>query len=490
MPGRILVVDDVLANVKLLEARLSSEYFEVVTAMNGPSALDMVRHQSPDLVLLDVMMPGMDGFEVCRRIKGDALSSHIPVVMVTALSDIADRVRGLEAGADDFVTKPVSEIALYARVRSLVRLKMTMDEWRLREQTSSQLGRAPAAPMLDVPSGEARILVIDNSAIDSANMRETLTRDRNGIVMTNTAEAGLKAAQEQVFDLIILSLSLTDFDPLRLCVQLRGQDRTRHVPILLIADEDDTGRLVKSLDLGASDYLIRPVDRNELLARARTQIRRMRYQDRLKASMEQSLTMALVDDLTGVHNYRYLVQHLQALVQRAKTEGKAFSLRFIDVDLFKQVNDAHGHAVGDVVLRAIARRLSGNLRNFDLVARYGGEEFVVLMPDTSLDLAQAVAERLRARVAEQPFEIPEKGLDLPVTISIGVAGLLPGDESGEALLARGDQAMYAAKRAGRNRVVTLDGGAPIAALGLAAGSVSSGAAGTDRPETAAGRPAI
>jgi two-component system cell cycle response regulator len=479
MPGRILVVDDVLANVKLLEARLSSEYFEVVTAMNGPAALDMVQRQSPDLVLLDVMMPGMDGFEVCRRIKGDAQSSHIPVVMVTALSDIADRVRGLEAGADDFVTKPVSEIALYARVRSLVRLKMTMDEWRLREQTSSQLGRAPAAPMLDVPSGEARILVIDNSAIDSANMRETLARDRNAILMTNTAEAGLKAAQEQVFDLIILSLSLTDFDPLRLCVQLRGQDRTRHVPILLIADEDDTGRLVKSLDLGASDYLIRPVDRNELLARARTQIRRMRYQDRLKASMEQSLTMALVDDLTGVHNYRYLVQHLQALVQRAKGEGKPFSLLFIDVDLFKQVNDAHGHAVGDIVLRAIARRLSGNLRNFDLVARYGGEEFVVLMPDTSLDLAQAVAERLRARVAEQPFEIPEKGLDLPVTISIGVAALSPNDESGEALLARGDQAMYAAKRAGRNQAVTLDAGASPGAMNL-----TGGTAGIDRPAVA------
>ena len=127
MSARVLVVDDILPNVKLLEAKLASEYYDVLTATNGMDALEKVASQSPDIVLLDVMMPGMDGFEVCARIKADPSTAHIPVVMVTALTDTADRIKGLEAGADDFLSKPLNDIALMSRVRSLVRLKMTVD---------------------------------------------------------------------------------------------------------------------------------------------------------------------------------------------------------------------------------------------------------------------------------------------------------------------------------------------------------------------------
>src|SRR3982751_2868961 len=134
MTARILVVDDVELNVRLLEAKLSNEYFEVIPADNGPLALELAESELPDIILLDVMMPRMDGLEVCRRLKANPRTTDIPVVMVTALSDIADRLRGLEAGADDFLTKPVNDIALFARVRSLVRLKRMMEEFRLREE--------------------------------------------------------------------------------------------------------------------------------------------------------------------------------------------------------------------------------------------------------------------------------------------------------------------------------------------------------------------
>src|SRR5881392_1845727 len=142
MTARVLVVDDVELNVKLLEAKLSSEYFEVLSADNGPAALEMTETELPDIILLDVMMPRMDGFEVCRRLKANPRTADIPVVMVTALSDVADRLRGLEAGADDFLTKPVNDIALFARVRSLVRLKRMMDELRLREEVCRQFGNS------------------------------------------------------------------------------------------------------------------------------------------------------------------------------------------------------------------------------------------------------------------------------------------------------------------------------------------------------------
>src|SRR5271169_3782620 len=162
MTARVLVVDDILSNVKLLEAKLTAEYFEVVTAFNGVDALARVAETAPDIVLLDVMMPGMDGFEVCRRIKSDPKTAHVPVVMVTALDQPSDRVAGLEAGADDFLTKPVDDAALFARVRSLVRLKMMTDELRMRESTGQSMGLVDPAQTLMDNAGPGRILVIED----------------------------------------------------------------------------------------------------------------------------------------------------------------------------------------------------------------------------------------------------------------------------------------------------------------------------------------
>src|SRR5262249_53618369 len=143
----------------LLEAKLASEYFEVLSAQNGPRALEIAEAELPDIILLDVMMPRMDGFEVCTRLKANARTADIPVVMVTPLSDVADRLRGLEAGADDFLTKPVNDIALFARVRSLVRLKRMMDELRLREEICGAFGEDTA----EEPATEkaARIMLVE-----------------------------------------------------------------------------------------------------------------------------------------------------------------------------------------------------------------------------------------------------------------------------------------------------------------------------------------
>ena len=145
MTGRILIVDDLSINVKLLEAKLSAEYFQVLTASNGQAALEIAAAELPDVVLLDVMMPHMDGFEVCRRLKTEPRTADLPVVMVTALSDTAYRLHGLEVGADDFLTKPVSDIALFARVRSLVRLRRLIQEWRLRDEICGHFGGGPPA---------------------------------------------------------------------------------------------------------------------------------------------------------------------------------------------------------------------------------------------------------------------------------------------------------------------------------------------------------
>lgn len=451
MTARILVVDDILPNVKLLEAKLSNEYFDVITAHDGYQALDLVHRDMPDLVLLDVMMPGIDGFEVCRRIKSDAQVAHIPVVMVTALGDVADRVQGLEAGADDFLTKPVDDLALFARVRSLLRLKIMMDELRLRESTSNTLGvMEPSDILSEQPAEGANILLVEDLEYDAERIGAILAQ-RHAPRIEGDAQAALEMAKSGAFDLVMISLGLQSYDSLRLCSQLRTQMETRQVPILILVDDGDRKRLAKGLDLGVNDYVMRPIDAGELLARTRTQVRRKRYQDRLRDNYHRSMTLAVTDSLTGLYNRHYMTSHLETLMARAHRDGRALTLLMMDIDFFKRINDTLGHAAGDEVLREISARINRSVRGIDLAARFGGEEFVVVLPEMDLPHAGAIAERLRRQVAEAPFKLSTGGT-VDVTCSIGIGQSRLGDDPVD-LIRRADEALYRAKGEGRDRVV-------------------------------------
>jgi two-component system, cell cycle response regulator len=414
--------------------------------------LAKVEEHEPDIVLLDVMMPGMDGFEVCRRIKNNPKSAHLPVVMVTALDQPSDRVAGLDAGADDFLTKPVDDAALFARVRSLVRLKMMTDELRMREATGQNMGLVDPAQTLVEASPTGRLLIIEDRPESVAWFTQALA-PANEVVAADTFEEALVRVRGGDFDLIVVSLGLRGFDGLRLCSQLRSLPEGRNVPILVLVSDGDRRKLTQALEMGVNDYLTRPVDKNELTARVRTQLRRKRYADKLRHNVQLSLEMAITDQLTGLHNRRYMSRHLDTLITSARTSGKPIAFLIMDIDHFKAVNDTHGHDIGDEVLRDFAGRISANVRGIDLACRYGGEEFVVVMPDTDMDFAYTVAERLRKSAEQVPFAISRDPGKLSITISIGIAGSEGNTDSADALLHRADQALYRAKREGRNRVV-------------------------------------
>jgi two-component system cell cycle response regulator len=450
--ARVLIVDDIPTNVRLLEARLTAEYYEVSSAHSGAEALAKCQEQDFDIILLDVMMPEMDGFEVCRRLKADPKTHHIPVLMITALDQPSDRVQGLDAGADDFLTKPVDDMQLMARVKSLVRLKSLTDELRARALTGQQIAIEDAIRAMDsISAAGGSVLIIDSDQRHAERIKAYLEPEHKVDILSQPADAVFQVAGAS-YELALISMSLDGFDPLRVCSQVRTVEQTRNLPIILMADEADKPRVVRALDLGINDFIYRPVERNELMARVRTQIRRHRYAMELRESVNNTMAMAVTDQLTGLYNRRYFERHLNVLLGKAQEQERDLALMILDIDHFKAVNDSYGHDIGDAVLREFSARLRRNIRGVDLACRFGGEEFVVLMPDTDFAQADSVAERVRQSIAEKMFDVGAPR-PLSVTVSVGVSLNESLADTPESLIKRADVALYRAKREGRNRVI-------------------------------------
>lgn len=449
MSARILVVDDNLANRRLLQARLEAKYFEVVLAENGQQALDMVAKQMPDIILLDVMMPGMDGYEVCERLKSDPKTAFIPIVMVTALSQQEHRLKGLTCGADDFVTKPFDDFNLMTRINALLRYNSVASELRQRESSGANIGGFESDVEANEMERASRVVVVDQNERRAARIKADLRQAGHQAVTLQDTGGDLTS---RGIDVMILPLDQQGFDPLRLCAQFKMAERTRTVAILIVCDESNRDQAMRALELGASDVINAPIDRQEMLARVQTQTRRTRYIEILRRRVDRGIELSIIDPLTGLYNRRYMMNQLNQLLNRSAHSDNPVSIAAFDIDHFKAVNDTYGHDAGDVVLEEFARRLKENVRPMDIVCRQGGEEFMVIMPETRGDMACFAAERIRRSIAEAPFKVSASHLSLNVTVSAGVATEEARSRTTDELLKRADEALYKAKDSGRNRV--------------------------------------
>ena len=450
MTARVLIVDDIPANVRLLQAKLEADYYEVLTAHDGLEAIRIAQEAQPDIILLDVMMPEVDGYEVCRQLKDSPDTRHIPVILVTALDGREDRLSGLGAGADDFLTKPVDDVMLMARLQALVRLKQMVDELRNREVSSRRVGLIDNAQYNRQISATGNVLILDDNIRQAERVMLQLGLEHRCAFETDPVRA-MRIAAGRV-DLIVLNLAAKAFDALRWVAQLRSNEATRQRPVLAIVNADERRQMLKGLELGVSDVIPRPIDMLELSARAKTQIKRKRYGDFLRNTLDRSLELAVTDPLTGLNNRRFLDHQLNVLMSRHIKGGDILSVLMLDIDLFKRINDTYGHDAGDEVIKEFARRLALNVRAIDMACRFGGEEFVVLMPETDGPDALNIAERVRSQVADVPFVLAD-GQSLVVTVSVGVATSQGLGDSPESLIKRADEAVYEAKQSGRNRVV-------------------------------------
>lgn len=454
MTGRILVVDDVATNRIVMKVKLAAACFAVEQADCGAAALRIAHEARPDLILLDVVMPDMSGLDVCRQLKADPATADIPVILITALSDHPSKMAGLEAGADDFLTKPVDEITLLARVRSLLRASETARE--LRGHGDPALGFAEAATPFAAREKPGRVALVAPGP-RGAVMWKTALDDRFvgdvTIVPRDAALTGFARKDDCAPDVFVISADLTHRNEgLRLLSDLRSRPLTRHAATVMILPEDDRERAAIALDLGASDILYDPFDPQELAIRIRAQVERKRQSDRLRARVQASVEMAVTDSLTGLHNRRYALYQLDQMLAQP---GTGVAVMMLDLDHFKQINDQYGHSAGDRVLAMVARRLRAQLRGTDLLARIGGEEFLVALPDTDRATAMECAERLRGAIGDTPFALADDCPALNITLSVGLSLSAPSSasESGGDLIDQADRALYGAKNDGRDQVL-------------------------------------
>lgn len=452
MSGRILIVDDVATNRIVYRARLTAAFYDPLLAVDGASGLAIAAEARPELILLDLSLPDISGVEVLRRLRADRRSRDIPVIALSATDEAAVRLAAFAAGADDVIVKPVGDQYLLARMRNLLRGRAELDlppgtELQPAGFAEPMPGFEPAATVAIVSGqgGIAQHLLADLSG----QLRDRLVILSRGQVL---ADAALASEVADVF--LIHDDGCDTAGCLRLLSELKSHVATRHSSVCILGRDNDRLRAAMAFDLGADDVAGPAVSAREIALRTRSLLRRKRQADRQRASLQDSLRLAMVDPLTGLFNRRYVVPQLAAIAARAAEEGSDFAVMVVDLDRFKLVNDQHGHAAGDQVLVEAAARLRANLRDTDLLARIGGEEFLAVLPRSSMAEARAVAERLCAAVEERAIRLAS-GTELTVTVSIGVAvsGKAGGRAvSADAVVEQADLALLESKGSGRNQV--------------------------------------
>jgi two-component system, cell cycle response regulator len=456
MTGKLLIVDDVATNRIVFKVKLGAAFYTPLLAATGAECLRIARSEQPDLILLDLMLPDKSGTDVLRELRGDALTRDIPVIVLSSTQDEVARMAALSAGADEFLTKPVSDDVLLARVRNLLRANSPVDGISTPDARLARPGMAEDEIGFESPGV---IAIISERPDVSMRWRKDLgaaftaryvilTREE---ALSDTAVPALGDASPDIY--LIDGNMGGGAGGLRLMSDLHSRAASRFAAMCLIGATMDDDRVAMAFDLGANDVIGPAISAREGGVRLRTMLQRKRSADRARASVQDGLRMAVIDPLTGLYNRRYAIPQLGYVAERAAEDGTVFAVMVVDLDRFKSVNDRYGHAAGDAVLVEISQRLSVNLRATDILARIGGEEFLIVLPNTTYAEAQLAAERLCRVVKARPVTVTG-GPALDITVSIGVAfsGENAASETVAAIIDRADQALLIAKSEGRDQV--------------------------------------
>lgn len=435
-PQTVMVVDDSATMRAIIQKELEVGGYTVITFSDGLEALAALRWmpQPPDLITLDIDMPRMNGFDCCEQLRNweaegviGPVNGHIPVLFVSANDTFDNRSRGFHLGSLEFISKPFGRGEITAAVNKVLQPQ-------------------------SIFSGMTALVVDDNVGL---RRMVGACMERIGLQVIE-AENGRQAFELIKENLVQIDIGIVDYD----MPVMRGDEfihlarqfpEAEHLPMLSLSGAGETQAVLRMFRAGASDYLVKPFIAEELLARVQVHLQLRRHMKNLQEMNRNLYDKAVNDSLTGLRNKRFFQEAFEEMFARSIRSLADISCLFFDLDHFKKVNDTCGHAFGDYVLKTIGQLVKKNIRIGDLAARFGGEEFVVVLPNTGLEQALIVAEKIRALVESHRFS--DQGRQWPVTVSIGVSSFASDQPiSAASMLQLADQALYLAKDGGRNRV--------------------------------------
>ncbi len=486
---RILIVDDEEAVHKLISAYLTRQGYQVEGCLDSQKIIEKIDEIDPDLVLMDLMMPNLDGISATRRIRNLERHSYLPIIVVTARKEIKEMVAALEAGADDYITKPFEFEELTARIKNMLRLKRLQD--RLVQKTTEldeanqQIGRLNH--VLVETNKQLQKKIYDFHNLFEISFRVMGQLELNQLINQALLNIlGLFTTRSA----LLMMVSLEDNDVFEV-VESKGFSQNQLQKFVIYRHD----KLIHYLELLKQPFQIRDVNREfqEIIPVLKNMgievvsplfrneeivgliclgpnIRNQEYnEDNLEtlAILTNMLSVALhnaqmyehikalsyTDGMTGLHNYRFFRLRIKEEIARARRDGTPVSLLILDVDYFKNYNDTLGHPAGDDVLRKLSSIFRKSVRDNDIVARYGGEEFAIILPGTDIDGALSLAERIRSKVERTAFYKEEIQPNGKLTVSVGSATFPRDAVTVEDLVIAADRALYQAKYSGRNRVI-------------------------------------
>ena len=447
MTAKILIVDDLKFNIDLLEEHLQNDLYEIHRAYNGQEALSKTLSVRPDLILMDVMMPVIDGLSATKTIRQTPEISHIPIIIITALTSVDDRINSLFCGADDYMNKPINYLLLKKRIKSLLRLKSLTDEIILR---AGMAGAIPNHNVLDIDIAGSKILIINEDTELTNSISSKLKRKNLIIDVCKDSKKAIASCLGDNYSLIILNTEITDVNAIELCIKIRNNTQLKSIPILVLVDEYDEDTLMKSLEIGINDYFLIPHEISELIAKVILQIKKFHYVENLRVRYLRNTTM---DELTQTYNRNYLESYFKNLISNLQKEERRSILCVIDIDDFKKLNDVYGHMTGDKVLKSVASIFLKNIRGSDFIARIGGEEFIIILHDVTREEARLIIDKLREKVSNTQFLDYSESNKVKCTISAGIDEIQKNDNLASAV-DRADKNLYKAKNSGKNIIIS------------------------------------